>query len=166
MGKLPDARQEKFCHEYVFSFGHGTQSAINAKYSKKTARSQASTLLTKLNIQQRIAELREEHHDVLMAPKSEVLQKLAAIARFDPRNMFDGQGKLKKIADLDSPEAFNLQEFEVLKGDDSITLKVKAGKDQMSAIEKVMRFYNAYEDHQRAGGGEVNIQITGKDAKL
>lgn len=51
-------RQEKFCYEYCMDL-NATQAAIRAGYSENTARSQASQLLTKLNIQARIRYLQD-----------------------------------------------------------------------------------------------------------
>ena len=48
-------KQEKFCYEYCMDF-NATQAAIRAGYSENTARSIASQLLTKLNIQDKIKE--------------------------------------------------------------------------------------------------------------
>lgn len=50
-------KQLAFCREYVID-SNGTQAAIRAGYSPRTANEQASQLLAKLNIQQEVARLR------------------------------------------------------------------------------------------------------------
>ena len=57
--KVLNPKQKRFCEEYVKDL-NGTQAAIRAGYSKKTAKEQASHLLTKINIQQYIKELQEK----------------------------------------------------------------------------------------------------------
>jgi len=52
-------KQKRFCDEYVIDY-NATQSAIRAGYSEKTARTIASNLLTKIDIQKYIAELTSE----------------------------------------------------------------------------------------------------------
>src|SRR5690348_15052569 len=52
-------KRERFCHEYVID-GNATQAAIRAGYSKRTARSIGHELLTKPDIDRRIAELLRE----------------------------------------------------------------------------------------------------------
>lgn len=52
-------RQEMFCQEYVIS-GNGTQAAIKAGYSEKTANEQAARLLAKVSIQDKIRALSDE----------------------------------------------------------------------------------------------------------
>ena len=55
-------KQKRFCLEYVKDY-NGTQAAIRAGYSKKTANEQASRLLTNVNISKYLAELKEEIKD-------------------------------------------------------------------------------------------------------
>lgn len=58
MPKLTD-KKEAFCQEYLIDLNQ-TQAAIRSGFSEKTASSQASRLLTNVNIQERIAELQAE----------------------------------------------------------------------------------------------------------
>ena len=57
-------RQEKFAQEY-WTTGHGTNSAIKAGYSKKTAHVQATQLLKNPKVQKKIKELEEESRALL-----------------------------------------------------------------------------------------------------
>ena len=57
-------RQTKFAQEY-WATGNGTQSAIKAGYSEKTAYSQANQLLKNVEIQKKIKELEEESRALL-----------------------------------------------------------------------------------------------------
>ena len=59
MAELENKKHETFCQEYIVDF-NGTQAAIRAGYSPKSARSQASELLTNPNISARIRELQKE----------------------------------------------------------------------------------------------------------
>lgn len=58
MAKLTD-KQELFCREYLIDL-NATQAAIRAGYSEKTARNIAGNLLSKINIQVRISELKAQ----------------------------------------------------------------------------------------------------------
>ena len=58
MGKL-SPKQEQFCLEYIQD-SNGHQAALRAGYAKASARMQASRMLSKDNIQARIAELAAE----------------------------------------------------------------------------------------------------------
>jgi len=59
-GKSLNDKYEKFAQEYSKDF-NGTRAAIAAGYSEKTAASKASQLLTIVNIQERVAELKKKH---------------------------------------------------------------------------------------------------------
>jgi len=59
MPALENQQQEIFCQHYARS-GNATKAAEAAEYSPKTARQQGSRLLTYVDIQQRIAEIRPE----------------------------------------------------------------------------------------------------------
>ena len=58
MDKLSD-KQIRFCEEYLIDL-NATQAAIRTGYSKKTAKEQASRLLTNVNVSEYIAELQSE----------------------------------------------------------------------------------------------------------
>ena len=58
MAKLT-AKQKRFIEEYLIDL-NATQAAIRAGYSEKTARSQGQRLLTNVDIQNAIKDLREE----------------------------------------------------------------------------------------------------------
>lgn len=55
--KLTD-KKEAFCEEYIVDL-NATAAAVRAGYSPKTARSQGQRLLTNVDIQERITELKE-----------------------------------------------------------------------------------------------------------
>jgi len=50
-------KQKRFCEEYLIDF-NATQAAIRAGYSKKTARQQGSRLLSNVDIQEYLKEIR------------------------------------------------------------------------------------------------------------
>ena len=76
MAELKAAKREQFCKEYIIDL-NGTQAAIRSGYSEKTANRIASEMLSKPDIQARIAELMQERSNrvridadwVLMAAK-------------------------------------------------------------------------------------------------
>jgi len=83
--KLKNDQHERFCQEYLFDL-NGTKAAIRAKFSKKTARSKASQLLTKVNIQKRIVELKAEREERTHVTQDRVVRELAIIGFSDLKN--------------------------------------------------------------------------------
>lgn len=74
------ARQKKFCYEYAIT-GNATQSAINAGYAEKTARSQGQRLLTLPSVQNMLKDLAEEYADSKIATAKEMQERLTEIIR-------------------------------------------------------------------------------------
>lgn len=83
MGKVSDSKltdkQERFCQEYVIDL-NGTQAAIRAGYSKKTAREQAARLLTNVIIEGKIKELQTTVADKLEVDATWVMNRFKEIS--------------------------------------------------------------------------------------
>ncbi|MHB9105771.1 MAG: terminase small subunit [Armatimonadota bacterium] len=74
-----EQKQQRFCEEYLVDC-NGTQAAIRAGYSPKTAREQAARLLSKVNIQDEIARRREKLSKKVEITAENVLRELALMA--------------------------------------------------------------------------------------
>lgn len=98
MSKLTPKRQ-KFVDEYLVDL-NATQAAIRAGYSKKTANPAAGRLLSNVSIQTAIQEGRQKLQARTEITQDRVVEELAAIAFFDPRELFDGDGNLIPVQDL------------------------------------------------------------------
>ncbi|TAI99819.1 terminase small subunit [Pectobacterium versatile] len=90
-------KQEAFCREYLVDL-NATQAAIRAGYSPKTANRIASELLSKLDIQQRISELKESRNGRVEIKADYVLQRLAEIDQMDVLDILTDEGKLKPVS--------------------------------------------------------------------
>ena len=82
--KITD-KQERFCQEYMIDL-NATQAAIRAGYSEKTARSQGQRMLTFVDIQERVAELKAEMSELSTLTKEDLLEKLAKLTDADRDN--------------------------------------------------------------------------------
>lgn len=71
-------KERIFADEYVKTT-NGTQSAITAGYSEKTARSKGSQLLTKVNVRQYIDAVMNERSKNTIATADEVLEYLTKV---------------------------------------------------------------------------------------
>ena len=80
-------KERIFADEYVKTT-NGTQSAITAGYSEKTARSKASQLLTKVNVRQYIDEVMNERSKDTIATADEVLEYLTRVVRGEEKDAF------------------------------------------------------------------------------
>ena len=68
-------KHERFCQEYIIDY-HGTNAAIRAGYEEKSARKQASRLLTNADILARIRELQQEQVKRLAVSQDYVITQL------------------------------------------------------------------------------------------
>ena len=92
-------KQQKFCDEYIKT-GNATQSAINAGYSKKTAKQIGQENLTKLDLKVYIDERLKQLEDERIADADEVMKFLTSVMRgevTEPVAILDGDGKQKVV---------------------------------------------------------------------
>ena len=68
-------KQKQFCEEYVIDF-NGTQAAIRAGYSAKTANEQAVRLLANVSIQEYIQKLKEKRNKRVGITQDEILKDI------------------------------------------------------------------------------------------
>lgn len=129
------ARRTLFVAAYLANGGNATEAAKSAGFSEKTACSQGSRLLRNVEVAAAVtaAQVKLQHKHHLTADR--VLQELARITFFDPRKLYNPDGTLKKLHDLDDDTAAAIASVELEGG---VISKLK-GWDKNSAIEKAMR---------------------------
>lgn len=71
-------KQKQFCEEYIIDL-NGTQAAIRAGYSAKTANEQAAQLLAKLNIQEYICELKNKRSERVKYSQDELMRDILEV---------------------------------------------------------------------------------------
>lgn len=91
-------KQEMFCREFLIDL-NGTQAAIRAGYSAKTANRIATEILSKPDIKRRIEELKQQRQEVIGVDASYVLQRLIDIDQMDARDILNDDGSVKPIYD-------------------------------------------------------------------
>ncbi|HGH3391156.1 TPA: terminase small subunit [Citrobacter freundii] len=92
-----NVKQDMFCREYLIDL-NATQAAIRAGYSIKTANRIAAQLLSKLDIQNRIAELKAKRNEVVGIDADYVLRRLVEIDQMDVLDILNDDGSLKAIS--------------------------------------------------------------------
>ena len=97
MAKL-NIKQEAFCREYIVDL-NATQAAIRAGYSEKTANRISFTLLTKVDIQNRIAELLEERNARTQVNADYVLNRLIEIDQMDLLDIMHDDWSFKQLGE-------------------------------------------------------------------
>jgi len=93
--KLTD-KQEMFCKEYMVDF-NATQAAIRAGYSENTAYSIAEQNLRKLEIQERLSELKDKRSNKIELTAERVIQEIKTLAFSNIPDYFRQIGTSGKI---------------------------------------------------------------------
>lgn len=147
MNKLTDM-QKRFVSEYLVD-RNGQQAAIRAGYAKKGARSAAYRLQQVPYIAALLQAKTERYQAQLDISVKRILQERARLAFSDPRKLFNQDGSLIPIHQLDDDAAAALQSVEVveMRSDEGVvpmyTAKIKwADKDKsLTALEKHLGMY-------------------------
>lgn len=92
-------KQIKFCKEYLIDL-NATQAAIRTGYSAKTANRIASKLLSKVDIQKKLTELRGKIAEETQITPAVILGELLRLAKADISQAFDDKGNLKPIHEI------------------------------------------------------------------
>lgn len=99
MAKLNE-KQQRFVEEYLIDL-NGTQAAIRAGYSARTANEQASRLLANVSVQQAISERMAERSKRTGVNQDRVILELAKIAFLKMTDVVDKDGCIRDDASED-----------------------------------------------------------------
>lgn len=172
-------QQEKFALEYLVDL-NARQAAIRAGYSEKTAASQASRLLTNVNIQKLISEGRKKLAHKTEITVERILTEYARIAFMDIRDAYTEDGKLKPIQDMpkDVAAAISGIDFEAMfegSGEDRTRVgdlvKIRLS-DKTKALDSLSRHLGMFNDqlfvrgligHTRLPDAEAYASMTTED---
>lgn len=129
-------KQEMFCREYLVDL-NATQAAIRAGYSDKTARSQANRMLTNVDIEKRIQELKSERGERLEIDADYVLKRLVEIDQMDVADILLSNGEIKSIKDWPKVWRITLSGIDVteMAGDAAGLLKKIKWPDKVKNLE-------------------------------
>lgn len=160
-------RQQAFVREYLIDL-NATQAATRAGYSAKTANEQGSRLLTNVSVRSAIEHAMQERGKRAELTADRVLLELRRLAFFDIRKIFNDDGTLKRVTDLDDDTAAAIMSIEMVEiGDDgqlAMNKKFKAS-DKKGAIELAMRHLGMLKDRVEHSGA-VTIQASQVDERL
>ena len=164
--KLTD-KQEKFCLEYLVDL-NATQAAIRAGYSEKTANRIASEMLSKLDIQQKIQELKDKRSNRIEMDADGVLKELKNWVEGDYTDLM--MLTAKQIKEL-SPEIRRLitgfkRTTRRIPGTDEEEIQIEIKFiDKQKAMEMIARHIGFYEKDNEQGKTEPVVINLGPGAK-
>jgi len=145
-------RHRRFVNEYVRNKENGTQAAIHAGFSHKTAASIASELLKKPEIRIAINDIfrKVEMNSELTA--IEVRNAILRLMRFDPRQAFNSDGTMKRIQEM---------------SEDTVLAVAGIDSDDLRGDIKRLRFVDRVRVVELAAKvlGMLKLEVTGKDGR-
>ena len=106
-------KEKLFCFVYINNKGNGTQAAIEAGYSERSAHVTASRMLNKANIKAEIERLNGKAEEKAVISKERTLAEIAKIAFGNIQDLYDKDGNLKSISDLTPEQAAMISGIEV-----------------------------------------------------
>jgi phage terminase small subunit len=153
-----------FIAAYVGAAGrNATEAAIRAGYSRKTARTIGSKLLTKVDIRAAVNAKLEQLEDASGVTAERVIRELARIGFSDVRELVDDTGRLRPLHELSNDVAATIASVEVLA---NFSTKIKVW-DKPAALQTLCRHFGILRDkvdHQHSFTLEQALDASRTDA--
>ncbi|MFT8418466.1 MAG: terminase small subunit [Acetobacter sp.] len=164
-------KQARFVEEYLVDL-NATQAALRAGYSPKTAREQASRLLSNVNVSEAISEAQKARSTRTEITQDRVLRELAKLGFGDIRDIFSEDGSLLHPGNMDADAAARISSIEVVvrpvpgsQGQEvEHVAKIKAW-DKLGALTQIGRHLGMFKDKLETTGN-IAINITPDDDAL
>jgi phage terminase small subunit len=160
-----NAKQARFVAEYLIDL-NGAEAAKRCGYSPRTAASQASRLLTDVNILTAVKAGQEAQIQKADLSAVRVLEELRRLAFVDIRQFFDDRGNLRPVKDWTPEQGSALAGLEVIiknaAAGDGVTDTVHKFKlwDKTRALEMLCKRFGLLVERLDVNGG---LEITWKD---
>jgi phage terminase small subunit len=129
-------KQQRFVDEYLIDLNL-TQAAIRAGYSRKTAHVIGQENIKKPAVAEAIAARQQSLQQQTGITRDRVLRELAAIGMSDIRRLYDENGNLRPIHELDADTAASIAGIET---DEIYGPNTDQGREVIGQTRKVKRF--------------------------
>jgi phage terminase small subunit len=158
---------KRFCEEYIKDLNK-TQAAIRAGYSEKTAKTQASRLLTKVNVQDYVATLKQKLSDKNEGLAQRVIDELSKLGFANIQDYIDKDNEVKDLTTITRDKAAAIESIKktVTKFGGSgspagkkTTIQFKL-YDKISALEKLGRHLGIFDLDNQQKITTIKVKIT------
>src|SRR5271154_1633474 len=106
-------KQDRFVAEYLANGLNAPNAAIAAGYSERTARQQGSRMLSNPEVAAAVSGKTTQLMGRLEITADMVLQEIGKLAFFDPGKLFNADGSMKQISEIDDRSRASLAGFDV-----------------------------------------------------
>jgi len=171
-----EQRKKDFVNMYFIYNQNGTQAAKSCGYSEKTAGEIAYAILKDPWVKEEIQRRRDQLSAYIALTAEEVMRGLGRAIRFDPGKLYNANGTLKKIHEIEEDTRLELEGADVDQivsrrtGAVVTTSKVRFAKKSV-AREQAMKHFRLFPSEKEQGGADdeapapVSITIEFKDAR-
>lgn len=161
---------KRFCEEYIKDL-NGTQAAIRAGYSAKTAPEQGSRLLTNVKVQNLISELKQSLSNNNEGLAQQVIDELKKMGFANIQDYIESENEIKDLTKIDRDKAAAVESIkktvtEFSGGSESSGKKTSIQfklYDKISALEKLGRHLGIFELDNQQKAPVINVNITDDD---
>ncbi len=167
MQKL-SAKQKRFCQEYIIDL-NGAQAAIRAGYSKKTAKEQATRLLTKVHVQQCIGKLQGKLSERLEITADKVLTELAKIGFSNIQDFVEKNNSTVDLSQIENEKAAAVAGVKVTTTTSGTGKNRQVEKrvefklhDKRAALESLGKHLGVFEKDNSQRSKKVTIRVSTK----
>ena len=155
------AKNEQFCREFMIDM-NATQAAIRCGYSPKTANVQASRLLTKPHIKDRIQELKLELQKETGISAIKVITELAKIGFSNIQGYIAGGNLISDISEVTEDQGAAVASIKTTIVGSGKTKRQEVSiklHDKVSALEKLGRHLGIFESDNSQRKPIINVAI-------
>lgn len=141
-------KQARFVAEYMIDL-NATQAATRSGYSAKTAYAIGHELLKKPEIQAALTAAMQDRSERTQITADRVLEELARIGFADLRKLFDEDGSLRDVADMDPDTVAAIASIELqVSGPPEAPLHTSKVKlwDKVAALDRLGRHFAMFTD--------------------
>lgn len=107
-------KQERFCYEYLTNGLNGTEAAIKAGYTPRSAKVTASRLLTNANVESKINQTRKEVAESAGITLHRVVRELSKLAFNNVVSFYDDWFSLKPFDQISEDQKAAIQEIGIV----------------------------------------------------
>jgi phage terminase small subunit len=145
-------KRTAFVEAYLSNGGNATRAAIEAGYSPATAGRAGGRMVKDVRILSVLDKRREELGERYKVTTDAVIKSISQELHFDPANLFDEDGSLKKVTDMDEDTRMALVSIETLQvgsPDAPIFIKKVKWATRQGAREQAMKHMGMFEKDNR-----------------
>ena len=165
-------QQRKFVTEYLKT-GNAKQSAIAAGYSEKTAEVTGSRLLRNVKVKAALVKPIEKAIEKTQLTAERIIQEMCRVAFLDIRKLFDENGQLRPVTELDDDTAAAIMGIdidEIFDGRGNNRKKIGYSRkvrtvSKMDALSKLLDHLKPKDDDQKKDVFNLTINLSETPAR-